>query len=397
MDDTRSQLPLGRFTVLELTVARAGPSAGRTLADWGADVIRIEPPESIGETDEIVGKRFGSDRLNLHRNKRSVTLNLKTEEGRAIFLELAAKADVIIENMRSDVKHRLGVDYETVSRINPRIVYASISGFGQTGPYKSNPGVDQIAQGMGGLMSVTGQPGQPPVRTGIAITDLCAGAFCAQAILIALLEREVTGKGRWVHTSLLETMISLLDFQATRWLIDGEVPTPTGNDHPTQTPSGLYPTADGQMLLSATGPRVWAKFCKVLGDIEMHDDPRFIDGPARLVNREAVNARISGITRTKPTAHWVEVLNAAGIPCGPMYQVDGMFADPQVQHLNVALPSTHAVKGDVHLVASPLNFEGVKREIRNGAPLLGQHTEEVLATIGRDASAIARLRAANAI
>src|SRR6195256_6579022 len=268
-----SRLPLSRFKVIDLTLARAGPSCVRTLADWGADVIRVEPPPEDGDAGELVGRRDGSDFQNLHRNKRAITLNLKTDEGREILMRLAEKADVVIENMRPGVTKRLGVDFESVKARNPRIVYGSISGFGQYGPYTSRPSIDQIAQGMTGIMSVTGLPGQGPVRVGVAVTDIMAGAFLAQGVLIALLDREVSGEGRWVQTSLIEAGITLLDFQATRWTMDKKVPSQEGNYHPTNTPMGLYPTADGFLNLAATSNKNFQKFCKLIDREKMARDP----------------------------------------------------------------------------------------------------------------------------
>src|SRR5512147_2599763 len=254
-------MPLSRFTVLDLTHARAGPTAVRQLADWGAKVIKIEPPGS--PANDITGsRREGFDFQNLHRNKRSLALNLKSPDGKAIFMKLAEKADVIVENFRSEVKYRLGVDYESVKKVNPRIVYGSISGFGQSGPYAKRPGVDQIAQGMGGLMSITGLPGQGPVRVGIPIDDLCAGILLAQGILVALIEREATGEGKWVHTSLLEAMLSMLDFQASRWLMSGEIPPQAGNNHPTGIPTGVFGTKDGHINIAAAGDEIYERFCR---------------------------------------------------------------------------------------------------------------------------------------
>ena len=257
-------LPLEGLSVLDLTAHRAGPTAVRQLADWGADVIKIEPPgEAKG--DVVGGNRHGFDFQNLHRNKRGMTLNLKTPEAHAIFMKLAETADVVVENYRSDVKYRLKVDYDTIAAVNPRIVYGSISGFGQSGPDATRPGVDQIAQGMGGLMSITGLPGQGPVRVGIPIADLTAGIFLSQAILLALMQRAQTGKGQWVHTSLLEAQIFMLDFQASRWLIAHEVPGQAGNDHPTGIPTGVFPTADGHINIAASGQGLWERFCKAIG------------------------------------------------------------------------------------------------------------------------------------
>ena len=388
-------LPLARFTVLELTVARAGPTAGRHLADWGAEVIRIEQPSEASE--DFTGTRMGPDRLNLHRNKKSLTLNLKTEEGRAIFYDLVRKADVVIENMRASVKYRLGVDYDSLREVNDRIVYGSISGFGQTGPYRDRAGVDQIAQGMSGLMSITGLPGQGPVRTGIAIADLAAGGYLAQAILVALLERETTGKGRWVHTSLLETMISLLDFQAVRWLMAGEVAGQAGNNHPTGIPSGLFPTADGEILIAAVADRIWERFCKAANAEHFLTDSRFRTGKDRLAHRDTLNAQIADILRTRTSDAWFDLFSEAGVPCGPVNTIDKVFADRQVRQLGMVVRAQHPELGELAMVAQPANIEGHVKEVRLLPPTLGEHTSEILHGLGYGDDAIEDLRTRSAI
>lgn len=391
-----ADLPLSRFRVIELTVARAGPSAGRTFADWGAEVIRVEQPEAIAAAD-VLGSRNGADRLNLQRNKKSLTLNLKEPEGRAIFMDLVKTADVIIENMRPDVKTRLGVDYESVRKVNPRIVYGSISGFGQDGPYANRGGVDQIAQGMGGLMSVTGLPGQGPVRAGIALVDLGSGAFLVQAILMALLQREVTGQGRWVHTSLLESIVALMDFQAARYLVDGEVPGQAGNNHPTGIPSGLFDTSDGQIQIAATGDNLFARFCKLAGAERLLKDARYASPPLRLANRDALNAEIAEIVRARPTAEWVDLLCNGGVPCGPVYTMDQTFADEQVRHLGMAVKAPHPDGHEIELVAPAANFDGLERGVRLAPPGLGEHTDALLHELGYEDGRIADLHARNIV
>jgi formyl-CoA transferase len=385
------RLPLARFKVIDLTHARAGPTAVRHLADYGAEVVRIENP-ATADAGELVGARDGFDYQNLHRNKRSLTLNLKSPEGRKIFVALAARSDVIIENLRPAVKHRLGVDYESIRAVNPRIVYGSISGFGQDGPYADRPGVDQIAQGMGGLMSVTGLPGQGPVRVGVAIADLAAGGFLAQAILIALLDREVTGRGAYVDTSLLESMISFMDFQAARWLIDGVVPQQAANNHPTGTPTGVFPSSDGHVTIAAADQRVWERFCAALDVWEFVERPEYATKDLRNSNRDALNAEIAGVTRRLTSAGLIRRINDAGVPAGPIYSVDQTFADPQVRHLAMTRPVHHPRLGTLNLVAQPHNIAGVAKALRTPTPEFGEHTDSILAELGYSEAEVAAFR-----
>ena len=385
-------LPLSNLKVLDLTLARAGPTAVRHLADWGADVIRIEAPAKGAGGDEILGYRNGPDYQNLHRNKHMMQLDLKAPEGHAVFMRLAKDADVIVENMRVAVKHRLKVAWEDVHPINPRLVYGSISGFGQTGPYASRGGVDQIAQGMGGLMSITGHPGQGPVRAGVAISDVSAGNLLAFGIMMALYERERTGVGRWVHTSLLEAQVHMLDFQAARWLMDKEVAGQAGNDHPTGIPMGTFPASDGYINLAASSDKLWKNFCDALGKPEWKTKEEWKSGGRRSRDRAALNAAIGEVTKTKPSTYWMEKLEAAEVPCGPIYSIDQMFADPQVKHLGLAAPVKHPQRGATELVASPLTLSDVPKDIRYAAPAAGENTDEILHSVGYSAADIASMR-----
>ncbi len=389
-------LPLARLVVLDLTLARAGPTCVRHLADWGADVIRIEPPDSVG-IDDIAGDRDGPDFQNLHRNKRLIQLNLKSPAGLAAFMRLAAGADVVVENMRASVKHRLGIAWDDLHAVNPRLVYGSISGFGQDGPYGARAGVDQIAQGMSGLMSITGLPGQGPVRAGIPVADLTAGNLLALGIMVALFERERTGVGRWVTTSLLEAQTFMLDFQAARWLMRGEVAGQAGNDHPTGIPTGVFPTTDGHINIAASSARLWTRFCEAIGRPEWTEHEAWQTQAGRSADRAAVNAAIAEVTRTQPAAHWIELFERNGIPSGPIYTIDQTFADPQVRHLGMATPVEHPRLGRTELVASALNLSGVSKAVRSPTPEAGEHTAEVLRGLGYTDAEIEDLRCQGAV
>ena len=394
-------LPLDDIVVLDLTVARAGPTAVRQLADWGADVIRIEPPAAH---DELAGARHGSDFQNLHRNKRSLSLDLKHPDALEVFDALVRRADVLVENWRPPVKARLGVDYERVRTINPRLVYASISGFGQDGPYAERGGVDQIAQGLGGLMSITGLEGQGPVRVGVPIADLSAGLYLAVGILVALHERERTGAGRWVRTSLLEAMVAMLDFQAARWTVDGEVPPQAGNHHPTGIPMGCFPTIDGHVNIAGANGRLWRGFCAAIGAPEWLDDERFATARLRSANRAVLNGLIAERMSARTTAEWIDVMTAHGVPVGPVNTVDQTFADPQVQHLGLVEAVRHATLGELGLLRNAVTMAGAGGDVLNGtatvrtpSPDQGEHAADILAELGLDAARIAELRARGVI
>jgi crotonobetainyl-CoA:carnitine CoA-transferase CaiB-like acyl-CoA transferase len=388
---------LSHLKVLDLTRVRAGPTCCRVLADFGADVIKIEAPEGVDPNAGMSGARHGYDMLNLHRNKRSLTLNLKKPEGLAVFLRMVETADVVVENFRPDVKDRLGIDYASLAAINPRIILASISGFGQDGPYAKRAGFDQIAQGMGGMMGVTGVPGQGPMRAGAAVADTTSGIYAATGILVALAERERSGRGQWVATSLLEAQIALMDFQAARYLVEGEVPPQSGNDHPYVTPMGVVATADGHLNLGVGGDSQWRAFCAAIGHADWADHPDYATPEARFAHRPQLWAALAPVFAARSTTEWVDLLEAAGVPAGPIYTMDEVFADPQVQHLGMAAPVHHPVRGDTRLVAQPIKMSRTPPAVTRSAPDAGAHTDEVLAEYGLSPDEISALRAQNAI
>ncbi len=385
----RASSALSRFTVLDLTRIRSGPTAVRQLSDWGANVIKIEAPTDLADSEQPGGPRNGPDFQNLHRNKRAMTLNLKDPKGLEVFKRLAAKADVIVENFRPDVKDKLGIDYASMRAINPRLVYASISGFGQDGPYAKRPGFDQIAQGMGGLMSITGLPGQGPVRAGIPVADLTAGLFCALGIMTALLERDVSGEGQWVQTSLLQAQIFMLDFQAARWLVDGDVPQQAGNNHPTSIPTGVFKTSDSFINIATTGGRIWERFAQAIDAPDLLTHPDYATIALRSKNRDALNAAIGTYMAKRTTGEWVKILNDAGVPCGPIYSIDQVFDDTQVKHLGIAqaLPD-----GGKQLVGQPFTLSRTPSRLAARPPLVGEQTHDVLTEFGFSEQEIASLQ-----
>lgn len=382
---------LSRFRVIDLTQVRAGPTACRQLADWGADVIQVQMPDHM-RGDDTLGGQDGSDYQYTHRNKRSITLNLKEPEGIAILKRLIASADVVVENFRPDVKSRLGIDYDTLSKDHPGLVYASISGFGQSGPLAQRPGFDQIAQGMSGLMSVTGKAGDGPMRVGIPIADLCAGVFAAQGVLVALLERDASGKGQWLHTSLLESMIYMMDFQNSRWLIDGDIPTQAGNYHPTSIPTGVYKAKDGYMNIAVFGSKIWERFCDILGAPEWVTDERYKDKQGRSINRDSINAEINRRLAAQDCAYWVERFNEGGVACGLINDVKGVFEEPQVQHLGIVKDVVSIHHGPQKMVGQPVQLQRTPSTIVRSAPKRGEHSEEILKELGLEVGELSSLK-----
>ncbi|MCC6707118.1 MAG: CoA transferase [Gammaproteobacteria bacterium] len=379
---------LADLKVIDLTRVRAGPSCVRVFADWGADVIRVE---QRGDGEDGFGPRAGADFQNLHRNKRSLTLDLKRARGVAVLKQLVAGADVLVENYRPAVKTRLGIDYDTLAAVNPRLIYASISGFGETGPYRDHAGFDQVAQGMGGLMWTTGLPGQGPLRAGTPIADLSAGLYAALGILVALQERSRSGRGQWVQTSLLAAMVAMMDFQAARYLVEGEVAGQAGNDHPTSMPTSVYPCADGYINIAASGDAIYARLCAALGAESLAVEDEFASSALRSRNRVALNARIAALTHTRPMRELLASLNQAGVPCGPIYKMNEVFDDPQVRHLGLATPVPRVDAEPLTLVGPAFSLSRTPPAMRNTLAAAGADNLSVLRELGMSDDDIAAL------
>lgn len=385
-----SRLPLSHIRVLDLSRVRAGPTCVKFFGDFGADVIKVERAD--GEGDPMGDDRYSSDYVNAQRNKRGITLDLKRPEGVAVLKRLIETVDVVVENFRPDVKHRLGIDYDSLSAINPRLVYTSISAFGETGPYSARPGFDLIAQGMGGLMWLTGYADRGPLRAGMSPADVSAGIFAAIGAMIALIERERSGKGQWVQANLLSSQIMLLDYQAMSWLMDGHIPQQRANDHPKIVPTGVYKAKDGYFTISTVGNDSYHRLCSAIGAPELSSDPRFVTADLRESNRDALNASIEAATSQNTASAWIECLNAAGVPAGPIYKLDEMFSDPQVKEIGIVQSLNHPKLGHVEILGQPIKLSRTPAEIRRAPPELGEHTDEVLAEFGFEPAEVAELR-----
>jgi crotonobetainyl-CoA:carnitine CoA-transferase CaiB-like acyl-CoA transferase len=387
---------LKNIVVIDLTRVRSGPTCVRQLADWGANVIKVEAPGSLEKDGALGAGRNTGDFQNLQRNKRSISLNLKNVEGIKILLKLVKTADIVVENFRPDVKDRLGINYKSLNEINPRIILASISGFGQDGPYSKRPGFDQIAQGMGGLMSITGNPGKGPMRVGIPIADLTAGLFCALGIFVALFERVQSGKGQWVQSSLLQSQAFMLDFQAARYLMEGEIAEQAGNDHPTSIPTGVFPTSDGSINLAIAGDTIWLRFCESMKE-SWAQDPRFSTNTNRSINRVALNALIAARTQDQASSFWIDTLSEAGVPCGHINNIKEMFDDPQVQHLGIAQDIETNAFGATQMLGQPVTLSRTPSSLAQRPPERGEHTSEVLLDLGYNEKEISNLTNQNII
>ena len=387
-----AQPPLTGLKVIDLTRYLAGPFATQILGDYGAEVIKIEPP---GDSRAQLGSGGGADNyffLCTNRSKKSLVLDIKGDEGRRVLSRLVDSADVLIDNFRPGVIEEIGFAYETVSARNPRIICASISGFGSTGPLRDNPGFDQIAQGMSGLMSVTGTPESGPTRMGIAICDLLGGIFAVQGILLALEHRHRTGRGQKVETSLLESIISVLSWSAGIYFETGKTPAPGGNHHPLSSPYGVFKASDRPFNIACGSEAMWQKFVKVIGRPELATDDRFKNTGRRIKNRTALTEEINRALAPHPADHWIEVLNRDGIPSGPILTIEEMFKHPQTAAREMLLKLPHPELGEFLTTGLAAKLESTPGKITR-PPLVGEHTDEVLAAHGYTPEDLKRLRA----
>jgi len=377
--------PLEGIKVLDLSRALAGPYCTMMLADMGAEVIKIEMPER-GDDSRAWSPPFVEGEsayfISVNRNKKSMTLNLKKEKSVEIIHRLINQADVLIENFRPGTMEKLSLSYDEVKEINPKIIYCSISGFGQDGPYRLLPGMDQVLQGMGGLMSITGEPGGPPVKVGVAVADIAGGMFAAYGIVVALFNRETGGKGQMIDISLLDCQVAWLTYRAGSFFASGEIPKPLGSGHPVIVPYQAFKAKDVYVNVAAGNDQLWQKFCKALGLENIMNEQRFATNAMRVKNREEIIEIIGEVIRTKKADEWLKILTEAGVPCGPIYNMDKIFSDPQVLHREMVKELEHPTAGKVKVTGIPSKLSNTPGEILTAPPVLGQHTKEILSELG---------------
>lgn len=374
---------LDGIIVLDLTKVLAGPFCAMQLADFGAEVIKIENPETGGDDARHIGPHVKDESayfMSINRNKKSITLNLKTEQGREIFKKLVAKADIVVENFRYGVMEKMGLCYDELCKINPGIIYATSSGYGQTGPYRTRPAYDPVIQAMGGIMSVTGQKGGEPTRVGVSIGDLAAGLYLALGISLALYQREKTGEGQQIDVSMLDCQIALLENHIARYMVGGELPKPAGNRHPSYSPFGSFKTRDGYIVIAAGNNKLWKELCTVLGFPQMGEDPRFATNVLRVENYYEMEALMEEKLAEKTTKEWVEILVQSGIPCGPINTIPDLIDDPHVQAREMIVKVDHPVLGEVGMAGIPMKMSHTPGRIKRHAPALGEHNEEILSS-----------------
>jgi len=377
--------PLESILILDLSRALAGPYCSMMLADMGAEIIKIEMP-GRGDDSRSWGPPFVEGEsayfMSVNRNKKSITLNLKSEKSKEIIEKLIKKADIIIENFRPGTMDKLGLSYENVAELNPEIIYASISGFGQDGPYRLLPGFDQVIQGMGGLMSVTGEPGGPPIKVGVAVADIAGGMFAAYGIMIALFNRQRTGKGQMIDVSLLDSQVAWLTYRAGSFFASGKIPQPLGSGHPNIVPYQAFKANDTYVNIAAGNDQLWQKFCSAVGLEDIVENPKFATNAKRVENRNELVNIISNIVSSKNAQEWLDILTKAGVPCGPIYTLDEIFTDPQVLHRNMVKDLDHIKAGKIKVTGVPVKLSATPGEILTAPPVLGQHTKEILLEIG---------------
>lgn len=394
------KLALDNIKVLDLTRVLAGPYATMILGDLGADIIKIEMP-GTGDDSRAFGPYVKDESayfMSLNRNKRSITLNLKSEKGKETFLEMVKKADVVVENFRPGTMEKLGLGYDYLSQVNPKIIYAASSGFGHTGPYSQRAAYDSVVQAMGGIMSITGEKGGKPVRVGSSIADINSGLFTAIGILAALNNRHETGKGQKVDVAMLDSLVAILENAVARYVVTGEAPKPGGNRHPSIVPFEPFDTKNGEVVVAAGNDVLWAKFCEVLGKEELINDERFATNPLRNENYDQLRPLIAEPMKEKTTEEWLEILDKAGVPNGPINTIDKVLQDPQVIAREMIVEVEHPVAGNLKMPGVPIKLSDTPGSVRTPAPLLGQHTEEILKELlGYDDEKIQSLREEKAL